>query len=899
MFRARKQPGKRPTADSGNGFRAKKLRTDQQVPTIEDGQRPVDGPVPDEGAAVGAGDRDGAEDATANMSKYARRIVRGQTGNVLLDCEIPRYGTPVERKRCRKAGDFVIGYELGTSPGVPQTQYLARRQGTNEFYLLKILSFDPETEIVDKETLQGKVLLHNEFTLLSMLDDLEGVIHQHGFFSDYAFEERQIERDDGTMASIYTGRIRRRLILVLDCVHAHEFCDESGAYISLQRHISVARLSERDALELFYEVVKVVEQLHARNIIHRDLKLNNIVLDRRTGRIVLTNFFLGKHLINEQECLFDQRGSPAYISPDVLGGKPYRGKPSDMWALGVILYTIVYGKFPFLDTTPSALFRKIREADYSIPSGFNTTHETKSLIKRMLTLSPDERLTATEVRIELEQSLRKFRRPRTNCDQLVPEVAAEVALSAAPQIAPTLPTTAAEQQQQQQQLVIDQSIPASKEPFGSFSSPPEPMDVDRPTAVEGEKDASSKPPTPRFELSTEQFSRTLEANVRDGETSSSAKHTKPDRTYKVKTTTYRFIPPTGGEGSSSSASSPIHVTSRESQTRPATGSLSGVTGGRRSHTPAATITIPAAGDGQSLASAGSRNWSRFNFNLNLQYTASSYNSAARAVAAAIAAVHSVGSSNAANRARMERIRTEPGTANNGSSAAANGSTNPSLPRLVSVSQTVRMVRSGEGTQPPQQQQSSSSPPLIINGPAVHGDVPMGGPEQQRPPGNGTTRRPPLGTLTPAAQRLYAIMNYISQNNRPPGGTNPRPPVASVAPENDPTVAIVGAGGVAIGLDFNGIITADMADKIVAYLIIHLRTVDWVASVFRSPDGGGSIDPEQRVNNLLELLRQLGVRMEACNGQIVIRAEQTRDRQQFLSLLLRIAGYNDKYFHQRA
>ena len=231
----------------------------------------------------------------------------------------------------------------------------------------QILSFDPETEIVDKETLQGKVLLHNEFTLLSMLDDLEGVIHQHGFFSDYAFEERQIERDDGTMASIYTGRIRRRLILVLDCVHAHEFCDESGAYISLQRHISVARLSERDALELFYEVVKVVEQLHARNIIHRDLKLNNIVLDRRTGRIVLTNFFLGKHLINEQECLFDQRGSPAYISPDVLGGKPYRGKPSDMWALGVILYTIVYGKFPFLDTTPSALFRKIREADYSIP----------------------------------------------------------------------------------------------------------------------------------------------------------------------------------------------------------------------------------------------------------------------------------------------------------------------------------------------------------------------------------------------------------------------------------------------------------------------------------------------------------------------------------------------------
>uniref|UniRef100_A0A182KAC3 Serine/threonine-protein kinase 40 n=1 Tax=Anopheles christyi TaxID=43041 RepID=A0A182KAC3_9DIPT len=825
MFRARKQLGKRQTADSGNGFRAKKFRTDQQVPTIDDGQPgPTDGgTVPDEGAAE-AGERDGVEDATANMSKYARRIVRGQTGNVLLDCEIPRYGTAVERKRCRKAGDFVIGYELGTSPGVPQTQYLARKQGTNEFYLLKILSFDPETEIVDKETLQGKVLLHNEFTLLSMLDDLDGVIHQHGFFSDYAFEERQIERDDGTMQSIYTGRIRRRLILVLDCVHAHEFCDESSAYISLQRHISVARLSEREALELFYEVVKVVEQLHARNIIHRDLKLNNIVLDRRTGRIVLTNFFLGKHLINEQECLFDQRGSPAYISPDVLGGKPYRGKPSDMWALGVILYTIVYGKFPFLDTTPSALFRKIREADYTIPSGFNTTHETKSLIKRMLTLNPDERLTATEVRIELEQNLRKYRRPRLNCDQLVPEVL-EV-LSTAPQILPVLlPTSSAKL------VAFDQSIPTSKEP--SASVPAEPMDVD--LNVEGDKKSTLLNPTPRFDLSTEQFSRTLEANVanqcRGEETSTKS---KAERTYKVKTTTYRFIPPTshssptgqayrvdplpGGEGSSAA----IHIIPRESQTRSASStSLPTANGGRRSH---ASATAISAAEQPMSSTPGGRNWSRFNFNLNLQYTASSYNSAARAVAAAIAAVHSV----------------------------------------------------------------------------VIGDVPMVTEPAPQPPllEQSSNARPPLGTLTPAAQRLYAIMNYISHNNRPVG--NIRQPVAAnvitAAPENDPTVA---AAGSVIGHDFTGIITAEMADKIVAYLIINLRTVDWVANVFRSPDGGGSIDPEQRVNNLLELLRQLGVRMEACNGQIVIRAEQTRDRQQFLSLLLRIAGYNDKYFHQRS
>ncbi|XP_050077005.1 serine/threonine-protein kinase par-1-like [Anopheles maculipalpis] len=843
MFRARKQLGKRQTADSGNGFRPKKFRTDQQVPTIDDGQSAssTDGAVPD-----------GADGAA--------------TGNVLLDCEIPRYGTPVERKRCRKAGDFVIGYELGTSPGVPQTQYLARKQGSNEFYLLKILSFDPETEIVDKETLQGKVLLHNEFTLLSMLDDLDGVIHQHGFFSDYAFEERQIERDDGTVESIYTGRIRRRLILVLDCVHAHEFCDESSAYISLQRHISVARLSERKALKLFYEVVKVVEQLHARNIIHRDLKLNNIVLDRRTGRIILTNFFLGKHLINEQECLYDQRGSPAYISPDVLGGKPYRGKPSDMWALGVILYTIVYGKFPFLDTTPSALFRKIREADYTIPSGFNTSQETKTLIKRMLTLNPDERLTAWEVRTELEQILRRVRRPRTNCDQLVPELADVEPSLTGDKLPPA-----------------DQSIPTGKETVGS-SSTVEPMDVD-PIVNGSEKTFVN--PSPKFDLSTEQFSRILEATVNQRRTEECSK-AKGERTYKVKTTTYRFTP--------SNVACQVHrqqnaagdaVLVGGQNTAPLADQQSAM-GGRR------PSTTTAGGVDQALVSGGAgRNWSRFNFNLNLQYTASSYNSAARAVAAAIAAVHSVGTSSAVNRTRTERTRNDP----NGNGPNATTADRPSLPRLVSVSQTVRMVRSAGGSQ---QQQPASPQPLLINasdangGPATINTEPIAVDQQ--------ANRPSLASLPPAAQRLYAIMNYISLNNsRQPAAvgntrstmtlaTSTAPASAHTAPlaEHDPT----------LGLDFNGVITPEIADKIVAYLIVNLRSLDWVANVFRSLDGAAN-DPELRVNNLLELLRQLGVRMEACNGQIVIRAEQTRERLQFLSLLLRIAGYNDKYFHQRS
>lgn len=394
--------------DSGTGLggNPKRNRSDQEVPAMDD-----DCGGPSTAAITGS--------LHGSVGGTSRR-----PGREIL-ARVPRSGTLVERNRVRMAGPYVIGHELGTSPGVPQTQYLARLENTNDFYLLKILSYDIESEMTNKETQQGKTLIHTEYTILSLLADLDGIIHHHGLFCDFALEEKQVESPDHPgrgVQWVYTGKVRRRLILVLDCVHAHEFCDRSSAYVNLQKYVQSHRFPEIEALTVFYEIVKVVEQLHLRNVIHRDLKLNNIVLNRRTNKIVLTNFFLAKHLNSEDDNLYDQRGSPAYISPDVLGGKPYKGKPSDVWALGVILFTIVYGKFPFLDTTPAALFKKIRQADYSIPLESKASSLTINLIKSMLTLNPTERYTASEVRKELERTISHLRGPRIEVDQIVPEV---------------------------------------------------------------------------------------------------------------------------------------------------------------------------------------------------------------------------------------------------------------------------------------------------------------------------------------------------------------------------------------------------------------------------------------------------------------------------------------------
>lgn len=313
---------------------------------------------------------------------------------------IPEAGTKVSTRSVRRAGPYLLGPTLGNSPVDSIVQCLARKEGTDNFYTIKILTLHGGEKNADREQdeRQGKMLLHTEYSLLSLLRNEEGVVQHHDFFKDIALEEH-VDRSKGL---VYTGGIHQRLCLVLDCLTPHDFCERSQELVNLQHYVIIEKkLCELYGLIIFYNVVKVVERLHAMNVVHRDLKLGNLVLDRRNHKVTITNFCLGKHLASENERLQDQRGSPAYISPDVLCGKPYLGKPSDMWALGVVLFTMLFGQFPFYDSSPPQLFNKIRAADYTIPSDGRVSEGTKDLIRRLIVLEPGMRLTASQVLDEL------------------------------------------------------------------------------------------------------------------------------------------------------------------------------------------------------------------------------------------------------------------------------------------------------------------------------------------------------------------------------------------------------------------------------------------------------------------------------------------------------------------
>ncbi|KAG6443577.1 hypothetical protein O3G_MSEX002877 [Manduca sexta] len=323
--------------------------------------------------------------------------------------DVPAPGTPVPDKHVRKAGAYLLGPKLGPSPVKSIVQCLARKEKTDEFYQVKILTLKNEGQMETQDDRQGKMLLHTEYSLLSLLKDQDGVIHHHGLFKDHALEEVPNPNGPGF---VYTGRVKQRLFLVLDCVTSHQFSEKGSELINLQQYVTkVKKVPEKEAVLIFYDIVRVVANLHKRNIVHRDLKLGNIVLNQRTGRVILTNFCLGTHLGSDRDLLKDQRGSPAYISPDVLMCKPYLGKPSDMWALGVVLYTMLYGQFPFCDTSLAQLFSRIQAANYNIPPDGNSVQvsdNTVFLIQRLLVKDPKHRLLADDVLDQLSSIIASY-----------------------------------------------------------------------------------------------------------------------------------------------------------------------------------------------------------------------------------------------------------------------------------------------------------------------------------------------------------------------------------------------------------------------------------------------------------------------------------------------------------
>ncbi|KAJ5514655.1 hypothetical protein N7463_004207 [Penicillium fimorum] len=149
-----------------------------------------------------------------------------------------------------------------------------------------------------------------------------------------------------------------------------------------------ANMDESECRNIFKQVASAVNHLHTKAlVVHRDIKDENVVLDGE-GRIKLIDFGSAAYIKNGPFDVFV--GTIDYAAPEVLQGRSYRGKEQDIWALGILLYTIVYKENPFYNVD------EILDHPLRIPF-LPFSEDCIDLIRTMLDRDVDNRLTITEV----------------------------------------------------------------------------------------------------------------------------------------------------------------------------------------------------------------------------------------------------------------------------------------------------------------------------------------------------------------------------------------------------------------------------------------------------------------------------------------------------------------------
>ncbi|XP_075154871.1 phosphorylase kinase gamma isoform X1 [Haematobia irritans] len=165
---------------------------------------------------------------------------------------------------------------------------------------------------------------------------------------------------------------------------------------------SVVTLSEKKTRTIMRQIFEGVEYIHAKNIVHRDLKPENILLDENHN-VKITDFGFARQL-KDGEKLTDLCGTPGYLAPETLKcnmfeGSPGYGQEVDIWACGVIMFTLLVGCPPFWHRKQMVMLRNIMEGKYSFtsPEWADISEDPKDLIRKCLVVDPAQRIKVHEV----------------------------------------------------------------------------------------------------------------------------------------------------------------------------------------------------------------------------------------------------------------------------------------------------------------------------------------------------------------------------------------------------------------------------------------------------------------------------------------------------------------------
>ncbi|KAH9766567.1 CBL-interacting serine/threonine-protein kinase 1 [Citrus sinensis] len=183
---------------------------------------------------------------------------------------------------------------------------------------------------------------------------------------------------------------KSKIYMVLEYVTGGELFDKIA---------SKGRLQEAEGRKLFQQLIDGVSYCHNKGVFHRDLKLENILLDSK-GNIKISDFGLSalpQHF-RDDGLLHTTCGSPNYVAPEVLANRGYDGATSDIWSCGVILYVILTGYLPFDDRNLAVLYQKIFRGDFKLPKWLSPG--AQNLLRKILEPNPVKRITIAGIKAD-------------------------------------------------------------------------------------------------------------------------------------------------------------------------------------------------------------------------------------------------------------------------------------------------------------------------------------------------------------------------------------------------------------------------------------------------------------------------------------------------------------------
>ena len=217
-----------------------------------------------------------------------------------------------------------------------------------------------------------------------------------------SFNKENIINEISKKKILYETNLMRKLrhpsiTKILETFETEKYMLIIMEYISggnLQSFVKKRRkLGEKTAKILFKQIIDGIKYIHSQNIVHRDIKLENILIDLNNN-IKICDFGVGK-LINQNLILHDQCGTPVYMAPEIIKDKGYLGFPVDIWSSGIALYIMLSGNVPFNRG-------KLNDLQYEILNTplnpiKNISNEANDLLFNILNKDPKKRFNADDI----------------------------------------------------------------------------------------------------------------------------------------------------------------------------------------------------------------------------------------------------------------------------------------------------------------------------------------------------------------------------------------------------------------------------------------------------------------------------------------------------------------------